>query len=90
MSGRTLLSAGQVAQMLGVRRDWVYAQSRAGRIPTVTLGRYRRYRQAAIEDWIDALERASVRSTEHDDDGRAARQRPRPGTGGSISHAGSR
>ena len=60
MSSR-LLTAEQVAQMLGVRRDWVYAQSRAGCIPTVTLGRYRRYRMEAIEDWIDALERASVR-----------------------------
>jgi excisionase family DNA binding protein len=55
-----LLSADEVAELLGVRRDWVYAQSRAGTIPTVTLGRYRRYRREAIEDWINALERASV------------------------------
>jgi excisionase family DNA binding protein len=77
MSG-VLLSAGQVAELLGVRRDWVYAQSRAGRIPTVTLGRYRRYRQDAIEDWINALERASVRPTPQS--GPAAPPRPRPGT----------
>jgi len=67
----TLLTAGEVAEILGVRRDWVYAQSRAGQIPTVTLGRYRRYRKDAIEDWIDALERASVRATL--ESGRAAR-----------------
>jgi excisionase family DNA binding protein len=58
-----LLTAGEVAEILGVRVDWVYAQSRAGQIPTVTLGRYRRYRREAIEDWIQALERASVQPT---------------------------
>jgi len=38
MSG-SLLTADQVAQMLGVPKSWVYEQSRNGRIPTVTLGR---------------------------------------------------
>ena len=42
--------------MLGVPRSWVYEQSRKGRIPTVTLGRYRRYRAEAISQWIEALE----------------------------------
>jgi excisionase family DNA binding protein len=53
-----LLTAGEVAQMLGVPRTWVYEQSRAGRIPTVRLGRYRRYRQEAIERWLQELEAA--------------------------------
>jgi excisionase family DNA binding protein len=51
-----LLTAPEVAQMLGVPRTWVYEQSRAGRIPTVTLGRYRRYREEAIREWIEQLE----------------------------------
>jgi excisionase family DNA binding protein len=42
--------------MLGVPKTWVYEQSRAGRIPTVTLGRYRRYRREAIEAWVERLE----------------------------------
>ncbi len=42
--------------MLGVPRSWVYDQSRKGRIPTVTLGRYRRYRREAIEDWLREIE----------------------------------
>ena len=41
MSG-SLLTAGDVAELLGVPTRWVYEQSRADRIPTVTLGRYRR------------------------------------------------
>jgi excisionase family DNA binding protein len=53
-----LLTAGEVAQLLGVPRTWVYQQSRAGRIPTVRLGRYRRYRQEAIERWLEELEAA--------------------------------
>lgn len=51
-----LLTAGEVAELLGVPRSWVYEQSRLGRIPTVTLGRYRRYRFEAIAAWIERIE----------------------------------
>jgi excisionase family DNA binding protein len=74
------MTADEVAQLLGVRAEWVREQSRQGRIPTVALGRYRRYRRRSIEDWIDALERANVEPSSVS--GRAAPQRPRPGTGG--------
>jgi excisionase family DNA binding protein len=53
---RSLLTADQVAQKLGVPKTWVYEQSRRGRIPTVTLGRYRRYRAEAIARWVEMLE----------------------------------
>jgi excisionase family DNA binding protein len=52
----SLLTAGQVAQMLGVPKSWVYEQSRKGQIPTVTLGRYRRYRAETITRWVETLE----------------------------------
>jgi excisionase family DNA binding protein len=51
-----LLTAAEVAALLGVPKTWVYEQSRLGRIPTVTLGRYKRYRPGAIEDWVAQLE----------------------------------
>ncbi|HVC08233.1 MAG TPA: helix-turn-helix domain-containing protein [Solirubrobacterales bacterium] len=54
--GGSLLTASQVAQLLGVPKTWVYKQSRKGGIPTVTLGRYRRYRAEAIEAWLEQLE----------------------------------
>lgn len=57
---QSLLTASDVARMLGVPASWVYEQSRRGRIPTVTLGRYRRYRREAIEEWIDRLERDAL------------------------------
>ena len=52
----SLLTADQVADLLGVPRSWVYEQSRRGTIPTVTLGRYRRYRSEAIEAWVAEME----------------------------------
>ena len=45
----SLLTADEVAIRLGVSREWVWAQARAGRIPHVRLGRYRRFREEAIE-----------------------------------------
>jgi len=53
-----LLTAADVAEPLGVPKSWVYEQSRRGQIPTVTLGRYRRYRREAIERWVEELEAA--------------------------------
>ncbi len=50
------MTAEDVARLLGVTPAWVYSQSRQGRIPTVTLGRYRRYRREAIEAWVRQLE----------------------------------
>ena len=53
-----LLTAREVAEILGVPVGWVYERSRQGRIPTVTLGRYRRYRPDALQSWIEATEQA--------------------------------
>lgn len=58
-----LLDAHEVAVRLGLPVSWVYAQTRAGRIPTVRLGRYYRYRMTAIEAWIVELEHAGVAGT---------------------------
>jgi excisionase family DNA binding protein len=58
----TLMDAPEVAELLGVSVSWVYEQSRRGLIPTVTLGRYRRYRRAAVEAWIRELESSSSRA----------------------------
>jgi excisionase family DNA binding protein len=51
-----LLTAEDVASMLGVPKAWVYAASRRGELPTVRLGRYRRYRREAVEAWIEQQE----------------------------------
>lgn len=56
-----LLTADEVAALLRVTKAWVYAETRAKRIPHVPLGRYVRYRRSAVLQWIDALERGSGR-----------------------------
>lgn len=58
----SLLTADEVGELLGVPKSWVYEQSRRGRIPTVTLGRYRRYRREAIEAWLVELEAGEPRA----------------------------
>ena len=49
-----LLSAKEVADMLAVPESWVREATREGRIPYLALGRYRRYRRAAVEAWLDS------------------------------------
>ena len=51
-----LMTAGEVALLLRVTTAWVYAQTRAERIPHVALGRYRRYRRSAVLQWIEDRE----------------------------------
>lgn len=56
-----LLSADEVAEMIGMTREYVYELSRRGRIPTITFGRHRRYRREAVVRWLEELEGRSVR-----------------------------
>jgi len=51
-----LLTAEEVAERLDVGVKWVWAQARAGRIPHVRLGRYKRFRSEAIDAWLAELE----------------------------------
>lgn len=56
-AGNSLLVADEVAELLQVTPAWVYAQTRANRLPHVRLGRYVRYRRDAIDVWLVAAER---------------------------------
>ena len=56
MSENCLMDAHEVAEMLGVTTEWVYGRSRSGDIPTVKLGRYKKYRRDAILAWIELQE----------------------------------
>jgi excisionase family DNA binding protein len=51
-----LLTAEEVAERLDVGVKWVWAQARAGTIPHVRLGRYKRFRPEALDAWIAQLE----------------------------------
>jgi len=51
-----LMNAEQVADLLGMDVEWVWKMSRRGQIPTITLGRSRRYRREAILRWLEEQE----------------------------------
>lgn len=48
-----LLTAAEVAERLGVPASWVREQTRAGTIPHLELGRYRRYQWEAVAAWLE-------------------------------------
>src|SRR5437870_2165632 len=48
-----LLTARQVAELLAVPESWVREASRDGRLPHLTLGRYRRYSRQTIAAWLE-------------------------------------
>jgi len=60
-----LLTAEEIADRLGVTPQWVWAQARAGQMPHVRLGRYRRFRESAVEAWVDELEVGTRPSVRH-------------------------
>jgi excisionase family DNA binding protein len=47
-----LLTAKEVAELLALPESWVREATREGRLPHLSLGRYRRYSQRAIEAWL--------------------------------------
>lgn len=51
-----LLTAQEVAELLQVDKSWVYAATRANQMPHVRLGRYVRFREDAIIEWLRQLE----------------------------------
>jgi excisionase family DNA binding protein len=47
-----LLTASEVAERLAVPVSWVRQETRAGRMPCLELGRYRRYEWEAVVEWL--------------------------------------
>jgi excisionase family DNA binding protein len=60
-----LLTANEVAQLLHVPVRWVREHTRSGLIPSVQLGRYRRYRAAAIHAWVEEQEQGGAAWRRH-------------------------
>jgi hypothetical protein len=48
-----LLEAKEIAARLAVPESWVRAETRAGRLPHVALGRYKRYQWLAVVEWLE-------------------------------------
>jgi excisionase family DNA binding protein len=47
-----LLIAKEVAELLAVPESWVREATRDGRLPHLTLGRYKRYERTTIDTWL--------------------------------------
>ena len=48
-----LLTAAEIAELLSVPESWVRQETRADRLPHLTLGRYRRYDREAVLAWLE-------------------------------------
>lgn len=48
-----LLEPEQVAAILGVDLGHVYAQARSGKIPSVMIGKYRRFSPKQLTKWLE-------------------------------------
>lgn len=48
----TLMTVRDVAHFLRVSEAWVYRNSRSGALPTIRVGRARRFSRAEIAEWI--------------------------------------
>lgn len=49
-----LLDAGEVAELLHVPIRWVREATRDGRLPSIQLGRYRRYDRGDVLSYVEA------------------------------------
>lgn len=49
-----LLTAKDIAQHLQITEAWVQQQAREGDLPSIALGRYRRFRAADVQAWIES------------------------------------
>jgi excisionase family DNA binding protein len=47
------LEAEDVARILGVEIAYVYSQARAHKIPSVKIGKYRKFSPTALKKWLD-------------------------------------
>lgn len=50
----SMMTARQVAELLGVHENWVYDQAASGGLPSYKIGGARRFRPDEIEAWLSA------------------------------------
>jgi excisionase family DNA binding protein len=65
----SMMTARQVAELLGVHENWVYDQAASGALPSYKLGGTRRFDQDELRGWI-----AEHREAEPEQPARRTRQ----------------
>ncbi len=48
-----LLGVEEVAKILGVEKTLIYSQARHGKIPSIRLGKYRKFSPSQLQKWLD-------------------------------------
>jgi excisionase family DNA binding protein len=48
-----LLDAKEVAAILGANERWIYQQAKAGKIPSIRMGKYWKFSPSALQKWIE-------------------------------------
>ena len=48
-----LLEAEEVAKILGVDVGYIYSQARAKKIPSIKLGKYRKFSPSQLKKWLE-------------------------------------
>jgi excisionase family DNA binding protein len=57
------LTARELAELLGVDQDWVYARAASGELPSYRLGTIRRFRESEVEEWLQSHREGGSRSS---------------------------
>lgn len=57
----SLLTARQVAELLGVHENWVYDQAASGALPSYKIGGARRFEPEELREWIRAQRQVAAR-----------------------------
>jgi excisionase family DNA binding protein len=47
-----LLTPEQAAELLAVKRSWVYEAVRTGKLPCLRIGRHVRFTRGMLEEWL--------------------------------------
>jgi excisionase family DNA binding protein len=55
-----LLTAEEVAEVVGVRIDYIWALCRANEIPHLRFGRVKRFRRSAVMNWLERREQGQL------------------------------
>ncbi len=52
-----LVDITEIEKATGLPRSWLYAQTAAGRIPHLKLGKYLRFRPSEVQRWLESHRR---------------------------------
>jgi excisionase family DNA binding protein len=52
-----LLTTAELSSLTGLPESWIYANAAAGKLPSLKLGHYVRFRRSEIEPWLEAQRR---------------------------------